>query len=388
MKTVSIVGVGKTNYGVLREKTFLDISVEAAKKALEDAGIAPEDIGALYLGNYGGSDFINQNHLAPYVGSAIGLGSHVACTHVENACASGGSAVREGILAINSGTARTVLVVGVEKMNTVSTPKVTEFLAKAGDWENEVKVGYTFPCAFAMMARRHMHQYGTTRAHLAAVAVKNHKNGLNNPTAHMHKSITIDQVLEDERIVADPLRLYDCSLITDGATAVVLSEGGIAKSLSDNVVDIIGFGQAMDHFALYQKDDLTRFNSTVSAAEMAFAMAGVRPQDIDVVEVHDCFTIAEILAIEDLGFVPKGQGGPATADGLTSYGGRFVVNPSGGLKSKGHPVGATGVDQIAEIALQLRGDAGDRQVKNAELGLTHNLGGSGATCVVHILARH
>ena len=166
MKNVSVVGIGKTKYGVLNEKTFLDISVEAGKKAMEDAGIGAEEIDALYLGNYGGSDFINQNHLAPYVGSALGLGARVACTHVENACASGGSAVREGILAINSGTARVVLVIGVEKMNTVTTPRVTEFLAKAGDWENEVKVGYTFPCAFAMMARRHMHQYGTTRKHL------------------------------------------------------------------------------------------------------------------------------------------------------------------------------------------------------------------------------
>jgi acetyl-CoA C-acetyltransferase len=388
MKTISVVGIGKTRYGVFKEKTFLDLSVEAAKRAMEDAGIGPEEVEALYLGNYGGSDFINQNHLAPYVGSALGLGAHVPCTHIENACASGGSAVREGILAINSGSARIVLVIGVEKMNTVPTPKVTEFLAKAGDWENEVKVGYTFPCAFAMMARRHMHQYGTTRKHLAAVAVKNHKNGLNNPTAHMHKSITIDQVLEDDRIVADPLRLYDCSLITDGASAVVLSEGAIARSLSDKPVDIVGCGQAADHFALYQKDDLTKFNATVIAADKAYSMAGLRPRDIDVAEVHDCFTIAEILAIEDLGFVPKGQGGPATSDGMTSYGGKFVVNPSGGLKAKGHPVGATGVDQIAEIALQLRGDADDRQVENADFGLTHNLGGSGATCVVHILARN
>jgi len=388
MKAISVVGIGKTRYGVFKEKTFLDLSVEAAKRAMEDAGIGPEELEALYLGNYGGSDFINQNHLAPYVGSALGLGAHVPCTHIENACASGGSAVREGILAINSGSARIVLVIGVEKMNTVPTPKVTEFLAKAGDWENEVKVGYTFPCAFAMMARRHMHQYGTTRKHLAAVAVKNHKNGLNNPTAHMHKSITIDQVLEDDRIVADPLRLYDCSLITDGASAVVLSEGAIARSLSDKPVDIVGCGQAADHFALYQKDDLTKFNATVVAADKAYSMAGLRPRDIDVAEVHDCFTIAEILAIEDLGFVPKGQGGPATSDGMTSYGGKFVVNPSGGLKAKGHPVGATGVDQIAEIALQLRGDADDRQVENADFGLTHNLGGSGATCVVHILARN
>jgi acetyl-CoA C-acetyltransferase len=386
MKKVSVIGVGKTRYGVFKEKTLLDLAVEAGKKAMDDAGIIPGGIDAFYLGNYAGSDFINQNHLAPYVGAALGLRRDVPCTHIENACATGGSAVREGILAISAGTASRVLVVGVEKMNTVPTPKVTEFLAKAGDWEHEVKVGYTFPSAFAMMARRHMHQYGTTREHLAAVAVKNHDNGLRNPDAHMQKPLTMDQVLEDKRIVADPLRLYDCSLITDGASAVVLGEKSLASSFSKRPIEIIGFGQANDSFALYQKDDLTRFDSTIEAAKKAFTMAGINPEDVEVVEVHDCFTIAEIMAIEDLGFVPKGEGGPATLDGSTWLNGKFAVNPSGGLKAKGHPVGATGVDQIVEITLQLRGEAGERQVKGAEIGLTHNIGGSGATCVVHILA--
>lgn len=387
MKKVSVIGVGKTKYGVFKEKTLLDLAVGAGKKAMEDSGVTPGEIDAFYLGNYAGSDFVNQNHLAPYVGAALGLRRNVPCTHIENACASGGSAVREGGLAIGSGAASRVLVIGVEKMNTVPTPKVTEFLAKAGDWENEVKVGYTFPSAFAMMARRHMHQYGTRREHLAAVTVKNHSNGLKNPDAHMQKPVTMDQVLKDTRIVADPLRLYDCSLITDGASAVVLSEKSVAKSFSRRSVDIIGLGQANDYFALYQKDDLTRFDATVEAAKMAFTMAGIEPEDVDVLEVHDCFTIAEIMAIEDLGFVPKGEGGPATLDGLTSLDGKFAVNPSGGLKSKGHPVGATGVDQIVEVTLQLREEAGKRQVKNAEIGLTHNIGGSGATCVVHILAK-
>ncbi len=387
MKKVSVIGVGKTRYGVFKEKTLLDLAVEAGKKAMNDAGIIPDEVDAFYLGNYGGSDFVNQNHLAPYVGAALGLRRGVPCTHIENACASGGSAVREGILAIASGMANRVLVVGVEKMNTVPTPKVTEFLAKAGDWEREVKVGYTFPSAFAMMARRHMYQYGTRREHLAAVAVKNHSNGLKNPDAHMQKAVTMDQVLGDKRIVADPLCLYDCSLITDGASAVVLAERDIAKEFSRKPVDIIGFGQANDSFALYEKNDITRFEATVEAARMAFKMAGIEPRDVDVVEVHDCFTIAEIMAIEDLGFVPKGEGGPATLDGVTSLNGKFAVNPSGGLKAKGHPVGATGVDQIVEISLQLRGEAGGRQVKDAKIGLTHNLGGSGATCVVHILTR-
>jgi len=387
MKRVSVIGIGNTRYGVIKDRSFLDLAVEAGKKAMADAGITPDGVEAFYLGNYAGSDFINQNHLAPYVGAALGLRRDIPCTHIENACASGGSAFREGIIAIGSGTAGKVLVIGVEKMNTVPTPKVTEFLAKAGDWEHEVKVGYTFPSAFAMMARRHMHQYGTTREHLAAVTVKNHKNALKNPDAQMQKPLTMEQILNDNRVVADPLRLYDCSLITDGASAVVLAEKGAARNLSKKPVDIIGFAQANDSFALYQKDDLTRFDATVEAANMAFQMAGIEREDIDVAEVHDCFTIAEIIAIEDLGFVPKGEGGPATLDGVTSLNGKFAVNTSGGLKAKGHPVGATGVGQIVEIVEQLRGEAGGRQVKYAEIGLTHNLGGSGATCVVHILAR-
>lgn len=384
---VSIIGIGKTKYGVFAEKTLLDLALEAGRKALEDAGIGIEIVEAFYLANYAGSDFVSQNHLAPYVGSTLGLKRGVPCTHVENACASGGSAVREGILAILSGTARVVLVIGVEKMNTVPTPKVTEFLAKAGDWENEVKVGYTFPCAFAMMARRHMYQYGTTAEHLAAVTVKNHWNGLKNPDAHMHKHVTIEMVLEDKRIVADPLRLYDCSLITDGASAVVMCGSEAAGNFTEKPVRVLGFGQANDSFTLYHKEDVTRFDSIVEAARLAFGAAGLEPGDVDVAEVHDCFTIAEIIAIEDLGFVPKGHGGPATLDGLTSLEGKFAVNPSGGLKTKGHPVGATGVDQLVEVALQLREEAEERQVRNAEIGLTHNIGGSGATSVVHILGR-
>ncbi len=387
MKKASIIGIGKTRYGAIKDRNFLDLAVEAGKKAMSDAGITLEDVDAFYLGNYAGSDFINQNHLAPYVGAALGLRRDIPCTHIENACASGGSALREGIIAIGSGTANRVLVIGAEKMNTVPTPKVTEFLAKAGDWEHEVKVGYTFPSAFAMMARRHMHQYGTNREHLAAVTVKNHKNALLNPDAQMQKKVTMEQVLNDNRVVSDPLHLYDCSLITDGASAVVLVERGNARNLSRKPVDVIGFAQANDSFALYQKDDLTRFDATIEAANMAFQMAGIRREDIDVAEVHDCFTIAEIIAIEDIGFVPKGEGGPATLDGVTSLNGKFSVNSSGGLKAKGHPVGATGIGQIVEIVEQLRVEAGDRQVQNAEIGLTHNLGGSGATCVVHILAR-
>ena len=385
MSDVSIVGIGQTMYGVLSERTILDVAVEAALDALDDAGVDGEEIDSLYVANYGASDFVAQNHLAPYIGSSLGLRRGAACVHVENACASGGTAVREGVLSIAAGAAQKVLVVGVEMMTTVSTSEVTEILAKAGERLCEFGVGFTFPSAFAMMARRHMYQYGTTREHLASVAVKNHANAARNPRAHMRKPLTMEKVLADERVVADPLRLYDCSLITDGASALVLSRRGAVSS--SRAVDVVGVGQACDSFPIYKKDDVTRFDATVEAASAAFSMAGIEPEEVDVFEVHDCFTIAEIMAIEDIGLVPKGEGGPATLDGLTALDGRHPVNPSGGLKAKGHPIGATGVGQIVEIVEQLRGEAGERQVEGAEVGLAHNLGGSGATCVVHILAK-
>jgi acetyl-CoA C-acetyltransferase len=276
------------------------------------------------------------------------------------------------------------MVAGVEKMTNQPTPRVTEILAGAGDCSTEVKVGSTFPSLFAMIARRHMHDFGTTREHLSAVAVKNHANGALNPDAQMRKVITLEQAM-NARPIAEPLNLYDCSLVSDGAAAVVLCAADRAKAFSAKPVPVLGCGQASNWLALDQKPDITTFESVRLAAAKAYQMARMTPGDIMFAEVHDCFTIAEIVAIEDLGFVSRGRGGFFTAEGETQRDGSMPINASGGLKSKGHPVGATGVGQICDIVQQIRCEAGDRQLTRNLIGLAQNLGGSGGTCVVTIL---
>jgi acetyl-CoA C-acetyltransferase len=277
-----------------------------------------------------------------------------------------------------------VLVAGVEKMTSQPTPKVTEILAAAGDCAGEIKAGSTFASLFAMIARRHMHEFGTTREHLAAVAVKNHANGALNPDAQMRKVITLEQALAGKP-VADPLSLYDCSLITDGAAAVLLVSAERAAEFTSNPVRVLGIAQASDFVALDQKPDITTFPAVRRAAQKAYAMAGIGPADVQFAELHDCFTIAEIIALEDLGFAGRGEGGPYTTDGHTARSGSRPINTSGGLKSKGHPVGATGAAQICDLVLQMRCEAGQRQIPRHSLGLAQNLGGSGASCVVTIL---
>lgn len=385
MRNVSIIGIGKTKFGVLPDRSLRSLCAEAGKKALLDAKIDTSMIQAFYLGNFAATGFNNQNHVAAYAASAIGL-PNVPAVRMEAACASSGAALREGAIAVAAGIYDYVLVGGVEKMNTVETARVTEFLAQAADWETEAKVGATFPSMFALMATRHMHEYGTRREHLSYVAVKNHANGAKNPDAHMQKEITLEKAMNSV-MVAEPLNLFDCSLITDGAAAVVICASELAAQHAKIPVDIAGHGQASDSFCMYQKKDITRFDATIAAGRRAYEMAGLAPENINVVEVHDCFTIAEIIAIEDLGFCKKGQGGPFSFEGMTTLQGKIPVNTSGGLKSKGHPVGATGIAQVAELVLQLRNEAGPRQVPNAEIALAHNLGGSGASCVVHILKR-
>lgn len=350
---------------------------------MEDAGVQPSDIEAFYLGNFAGPSFVGQNHLAPYVASAMGM-IGIPATRFEAACASSGSAFYHAVSAVAAGLHEIVLVGGVEKMTSQPTPKVTEILAAAGDVAGEGRAGATFPALFAMIARRHMYQYGTTREMLAAVAVKNHGNGAKNPLAHMRKVITMEQALNGKP-VAEPLTVYDCSLISDGAAAVVIAPLERASEFTKRPARIRGIAQASDFLALDEKDDITTFRAVQTAAAKAYMMAGVEALDVQFAEVHDCFTIAEIVAIEDLGFVKKGHGGPYTLEGRTCIKGERPVNTSGGLKSKGHPVGATGVAQICDVVLQLRGEAGERQITNHTLGLAQNLGGSGATCVVSVL---
>ncbi|WP_456475683.1 thiolase domain-containing protein [Candidatus Pyrohabitans sp.] len=384
MKRVAVIGVGLTKFGELWETSFSQLFVEAGAMAINDAGIDGGDIQAIYVGNMSGGRFVDQEHISCLIADHAGL-TPIPATRVEAACASGGLAIRQGVMSILSGFHDLVVVGGVEKMTDVVTEKTTQTLATASDSEWEAFMGMTFPGLYALIARRHMHEYGTTREQLAMVSVKNHKNAMHNPYAQFHARISVEDVLRSP-LVADPLRLLDCSPITDGAACVVLASEERAKEFVDNPVYITGSGQASSTMALHDRRCITVTDATVNAAKEAYARAGRKPKDIQVAEVHDAFTIGEILAIEGLGFVEIGKGGKATEEGETAIGGRIPVNTSGGLKAKGHPVGATGVAQVVEVVLQLRGEAGKRQV-DADVGLTHNVGGSGGTAAVHILEK-
>ena len=375
--------MGKTAFGAFPDRDLRSLAVEAGEKCLADAHVSPSQVEAYYLGNFAGPSFVGQNHLAPYIAGAMGI-TGVPATRFEAACASSGSAFYHAVSSVAAGLNDIVLVAGVEKMTSQTTPKVTEILAGAGDTCGEVRAGATFPALFAMIARRHMYQYGTTQEMLAAVAVKNHENGAKNPLAHMRKVITMEQALKGKPI-SEPLTVFDCSLISDGAAAVLIVPLERAAEFSDKPVKVLGVAQTSDFVALDQKDDITTFRAVSAAAQKAYKMAGVTAQDIQFAEVHDCFTIAEIIATEDLGFVKKGEGGPYALAGCTKLTGPLPVNTSGGLKSKGHPVGATGVGQLCDLVMQLRGEAGERQLAKHSLGLAQNLGGSGATAVVTIL---
>ncbi|MGO9258823.1 MAG: thiolase domain-containing protein [Bryobacteraceae bacterium] len=384
MRPVAVVGLGKTPFGAFPDRDLRSLAVEAGEKCLRNAQVAPQAIESFYLGNFAGPSFVGQNHLAPYVSTALGVRG-VPATRIEVACASGGSAFYHAWTEVAAGIQDVVMVVGVEKMTSQTTARVSEILASAGDCAGEMKAGNTFASLFAMIARRHMHDFGTRKEHLAAVAVKNHANGALNPDAHMRKPITMEQALAGKPI-ADPLNLYDCSLISDGAAAVILAPLERAAEFTAKPVRILGIAQASDYVALDQKDDITTFPAVRRAADLAYRMAGVSAGDIQFAELHDCFTIAEIIASEDLGFVPRGEGGPYAFEGHSARSGWRPINTSGGLKAKGHPVGATGVAQICDLALQIRCEAGERQIPRHSLGLAQNLGGSGATCVVSILA--
>jgi acetyl-CoA C-acetyltransferase len=364
------------------QKSLRQLFVEAALEAIDEAGV--DRIEAMYVGCMSSGLFVGQEHLGSLLADYLGV-TPIPSTRVESACASGGAALRLGFIDVGSGTHDIVLVGGVEKMTDVSTDCATYALSTAADQDYEVYYGVTFPGLYAMIARAHMHQYGTTRKQLAEVAVKNHLHGSMNPLAQYPRKITVEDVV-DSPLVADPLHLLDCSPITDGAAAVILCPVDLARKISKKpLVKITGSGQATDVIALHQRPDVTDLKAVTEAAQAAYKMAGVNPGDIDVAEVHDCFTIAEICVLEAMGFVEKGHGGEAAESGMTSLDGRLPVNTSGGLKSKGHPVGATGVAQAVEIVHQLRGEAGDRQVKNARVGLTQNMGGSGGSAVVHIM---
>ena len=385
MREVAVIGIGMTKFGELWDKSFRDLVAEAGIKAIMDAGIEGKDIDAMYIGGMSSGGFVEQEHVAPLAIEVAGLEEfHIPATRVEGACASGGIAMRQGYIAVASGVHDIVLVGGAEKMTDVVGTEATNVLASAADREWEAFFGMTFPGLYALMARYHMQKYGTTSEQLASVAVKNHYNGSMNPHAQFNRKISVEDVLASP-MVADPLHLLDCSPITDGAAAAILAPLDMAKKYTDKIVKILASAQASDTISLHNRKRFDALPAAIHAARQAYKMAGVEPKDIDLAEVHDCFTIAEIMAIEDLGFFEKGQGGKASEDGLTALDGQIPINTSGGLKAKGHPVGATGVAQVNEIVMQLRDEAGKRQVKDAEIGLTHNVGGSGGTAVVHIL---
>jgi acetyl-CoA C-acetyltransferase len=382
MRDVAVIGVGMNRWGELWEKAHRQIWTEAALEAIADAGV--DHVDALYVGCMSGGLFMGQEHLGAMLADQLGMGP-IPGTRVESACASGGLAFRQAFLAVASGEHDVVLATGVEKMTDVDGGAATYALSTAADQEYECYHGITFPGLYALMARVHMSRYGTTREQLSHVAVKNHRHGLQNPLAQFQSKITLEQVLESV-MVADPLRVLDCSPITDGAAAVVLAALP-RKSATHPPIRVAASAAATDAIALHDRDDLAWLGATEVAAKKAYAQAGIGPRDLSFCEVHDCFTIAEIMVIEALGLVDRGKGGEAAPSGMTALGGRVPVNPSGGLKSKGHPVGATGIAQVREAVLQLRGEAGGRQVEGARWGLTQNMGGTGASSVVHVFTR-
>lgn len=385
MREVAIIGACETVHGNHSDRVLRDLVTEAGKGAIRDAGIDRKEIQAVYVGNYAGQEFNNQNTMGSYAATILGLGDRPAMK-LEGACASGGLAMRQGFLAVASGLYDTVLVLGVEKMNTKDSETTMQIVSRGQDFEFEGGFCVSGPSGFAMNAMRHMYDFGTTKEMLSTVAEKNYFHGSKNPYAHKQKVIPLKNIM-NARTVTTPFGFHDMSLVTDASAAVVLTTKEKAKSVSKKPVIVKGSGHGGDYFTLSLKNSSTSFPATVKAAEEAFKMADVKRSDIDVLECHDCFTITEIINIEDLGFVEKGKGGFYTMEGHTRLGGKLPVNTSGGLKAKGHPIGATGVGQVVEMTFQLREEAEARQVKNARTAMTHVLGGPGAVSIVHILQR-
>ena len=410
---VAIVGAGMSKFGAFPDKNGRDLFVEAYKEMTHsvDKGLDPSAIESFYLGNFSSDLFEHQGHTAPLLADAVGL-TPIPAARVENACASGATALRQGVMAIASGMYDVVLIGGAEKMTNLPTSQVTDTLATAADVPFEIAAGFTFPGFYAAISTAYMAKYGMTPEHLMNVAIKDHNNGALNPKAQFGVTIqdwmegriasakkkgkpvptweTIWDFLHDDKanpMIAWPLRLFDCSPITDGAAAILLVAEERAKEFTDHPIHIIGSGQASDS-ALHDRADLTTLSAAKIASSQAYEMAGVTANDVRIAEVHDCFTIAEVVASEDIGFFKPGNGFKAAEDGVTARTGSKPINTSGGLKSKGHPVGASGVAQAVEVWKQMRGEADARQVPgDVPLAMTHNVGATGSTCVVHIYER-
>jgi len=380
VEKVCVLGVGSTKYGKL-DDSISDITIQASVDAIESAGIEPKEIKAGYISNvFGVAD--KQVHLGPVVMSNLGISERPSLS-IESACGSGSVAFREAFANVAGGFYDAVLVTGVEKVTHTGTDWTTTYFSYCSDFFYEGGAGASFPGLFASIARAYLNEFKATEEDFAEVAVKNHDNGLLNPKAHLRKKITIDDVMKSA-VVASPLKLYDCCPFSDGASSVILCNESFAKEHNKDYIQVIGSGRGGSPAALQGREHLTTIPSTKIAAEAAYKMAGVTPKDINFAEVHDCFTIAEIIDTEDLGFFEKGQGVQAVREGQTKRNGQIPINPSGGLKSKGHPIGATGVGQVVEVYDQLTGKAGERTVKDAKIGLTQNFGATGASCAVHI----
>lgn len=384
MRKVAVVGVGHGKFGKRTDATLRELAYEAVMPALEDAGITQEDVEAGVVA-IAGEEFAGQGAPSALVGDYTGI-QPKPVFRVESACASGTAAIKAGYGLVSSGLHDIVIVIGVEKMNAVSSVRATELMARAGDTRWEYPFGVSFPGFYALFATRHMHEYGTTKEQLAMVGVKNHHYGALNPVAHLPKEVSLEEAV-NAMIIAWPLGLYDCCMISDGAAAAVLMSEEKAKEYTDTPVWIKSIGSGSDTMLVAERPSLTSLTGAKNAARAAYRTAGIEPKDVDVAEVHDCFTIAEIMAYEDLGFCNTGEGGKFIEEEQSYIGGKTPVNVDGGLKSKGHPVGATGVSQCYELTKQLRGECGKRQVDGAEIALCHNVGQTGQFANVIIYTR-
>jgi acetyl-CoA C-acetyltransferase len=381
---VGIVGIGHGKFGNRSDVSVQELAFEPFKQAIQDAkNLSREDIDALIVGSV--PEYHMQRSLPGVVAEYVGMNPQSTWL-TEAACASGSAAIKTAYMAIKSGMHDIVAVIGVQKMRELSTADILALMGRVGDVQWESIFGTTFPGYYAFYATRHMYEYGTTREQIAQVAVKNHYYGAMNPNAFFQKEVPLERILTSED-VATPLKVFDCCANADGAACVILTHEKNAKKYTDTPVWLDGVGSASAQMSVLRRPNLVEIPSAITAAKQAYTQAKVKPTDIQVAEVHDCFTIAEIMAYENLGFCPKGKGGTFIEDKQSYIGGKTPVNVDGGLKAKGHPVGATGVSMTVEIVKQLRGQAGKRQVSGAEIGLTHNVGGIGQYCFVHILRR-
>jgi acetyl-CoA C-acetyltransferase len=386
MRDVAIIGVGMTKFGNLQEKDLMDLLIESSLKAIEESKTSESDFDAVYVACMCAETLNHMTGVASALVDRINL-IPAAADHIKNGPASGGSAIKNAFYAIASGAYDLVLVAGAEKMTHITAPGfVTSAVATITHHTAERIHGVSLPSFAGLLTRAYMGKYNVPKEWITSIAVKNHKNGVHNPYAHFQKEITLEKAMASP-VIADPLQLYDICPVSDGGAAMVLCPAEQAKKFCDTPVLITGVGQATDTHIIYEREDITVLKALQVCSKQAYAMAKKTPQDIDVAELHDAFAILEVIESEDIGFFKKGEGAKAAYDGLTEIGGKIPINPSGGLKARGHPLGATGIAQVIELVWQLRNEAGKRQVQNAKTGITCNFGGFGNNIVSILVER-